>query len=177
MHSALKYPLKCPPWNTPRDSFSVGQPGAPGPAGQARVYRFPVWPWSNFLGRKSVKYDKSERGEDKPQPQPPAELGQVQGSAKGTPGTRCPRGPSGGRAFTRPAPRAGSGLGSDRLDSWSGDRPAGPGAAPRAPGRAGGAAYLDGCAGPRARGVGPGGRRGALGCAPVQVGSLWRKWC
>ena len=101
----------------------------------------------------------------------------MQGSAEGTRGPRCPGGPSGGRAFTRPALRAGSGLGPDRPDSWSGDRPAGPGAAPRAPGRTGGAAYLDGCAGPRARGTGPGGRRGALVCAPVQVGSLGRKWC
>lgn len=49
----------------------------------------------------------------------PAGLGQARRSAEGTPGTRSPRGPSGGRAFTRPAPGAGSGLGPDGPDTWS----------------------------------------------------------
>ena len=78
MHGARKCPRKCP-WKCPLQCrlkcpwkpFSSGQAGAPGPAGQERVHRFPVWLWSNFLGRKSVKSDETQLGEGEPQPQTP----------------------------------------------------------------------------------------------------------
>lgn len=85
-----------------------------------------------------------------------------EGSSQRSPRAHRPRGPSGERAFTGPAPRAGSGLGPDGPSSWSDDSPSYPGVAPGVPGLAG-AAYLDGCA--RRRGDLVGSRRGLAGAA------------
>lgn len=59
---------------------------------------------------------------------------------EGTPGIRSPSKARGGRAFTRPAPWAGSGRGPDGLSTWPRDSHEGPGCGSRCP-RAG-AAYL-----------------------------------
>ena len=97
-------------------------------AGQVRVHTgSPTISEATFWAGNQSNCDESERGEDEPAPQPPAWPGQVLKSAEATRGTRSPRGPSGGIAFSRPKRGAGSGPGADPLDTQ------GPAAAPRVP--------------------------------------------